>query len=418
MRSLLTRSSRSVMRYLSVVGLASVLICVGCRGEAAKPPAKKLPEVFYALPVTEKVTDYEEFTGYLAATKSIELRSRVSGYLDKVKFQDGAEVKAGDVLFEIDDRIYKANAANAEALLQQAKAKRDGLVSQFKRAEDLVRRDAISKEDAEVLQFQLAEAEAAVAAAEAKQQMAELDLTYTKITAPIDGLISNRRIDPGNLAKADDTVLANIVSLDKVFAYFDVNERTVLRLRRLMNEGHIDSAVESKLGIHASLADEEDFQHPGEIDFFDNQLDAATGTLRMRAVMDNQSRLLSPGLFVRIRFPIGAPRASLMVNEEALGADQGERFLYVVGSDDAVQYRRVKVGALRDGKRVIHEGISENDRVIVSGLQRVKPADKVIASPYKPASVASNGQTTKDTDSETPAVQATGVKSTSPGASR
>lgn len=365
-----------------------ILFGFGCKPPTAKPPEKKPPEVFTSLPSKQQVTEFEEFTGYTAAKQMIEIRSRVSGYLDAIKFVEGAEVKEGDLLFEIDDRIYKANAANAAALVNEAKAKRDGLTSQFKRAQDLLKRDAISAEDAEILQYQLAESAAAVTAAEAKKDMADLDVTYTKIKAPIDGVISNRRIDPGNLAKADDTILGMIVSQNPIYAYFDVNERTVLRLRRLIQQGRITSAVDAKLEVTASLTDEDDFQHKGYIDFMDNQLDMATGTLRVRAVMDNKSRFLSPGLFVRLRFPVGASQEALMVKEESLDFDQGERFLYVVDPSDVVQYRRVKVGVLRDGKREIKEGLSAQDRVIVTGLQRVKPGDKVIVKPYKEEAVA------------------------------
>lgn len=370
-----------------------LLLALGCKPPPAKPPEKKLPEVFVSAPSTQTVTEFEEFTGYVAAKEMIEIRARVSGYLDAMKFVEGAEVKKGDLLFEIDDRIYKANAANAAALVNEAKAKRDGLTSQFKRARDLLKRDAISAEEAEILQYQLAEAEAAVIAAEAKKDLADLDMTYTKIEAQISGAISNRRIDPGNLVKADDTILGTIILQDPIYAYFDVNERTVLRLRRLIQQGRITSAMEAKLEVFASLTDEEDFSHKGKIDFMDNQLDPATGTLRIRAELDNQDRLLSPGLFVRLRFPVGAAQEALMVKEEALGADQGERYVYVVDPEDKVQYRRVKVGVLRDGKREIREGINATDRVIITGLQRVKPGDQVIAQPYKEENVASSEAT-------------------------
>lgn len=373
-----------------------MLLAPGCKPRVAKAPEKKPAEVFVSLPQTEQVTEYEEFTGYLAAKQMIEIRSRVSGYLDAVKFVEGAAVKEGDLLVEIDDRAYKANASNAAAMLNQAKAKRDGLISQYKRAQDLLKRDAISKEDAELLQYQLAESEAAVLAAQAKQELADLDVSYTKIRSPMDGVISNRRIDPGNLAKADDTVLAMLVSQDPIYAYFDVNERTVLRLRRLIQEGHITSAVESKLVVYASLADEDGFHHEGYIDFMDNQLDAATGTLRVRAVMKNKAGLLSPGLFVRLRFPVGGAQSALLIQEEALGADQGERFIYVVGDDNVVKYRRVKVGVLREGRRVIREGVAANERVIVTGLQRVKPGDKVSTKPYVAASVATSPKSVTD----------------------
>lgn len=374
-----------------------LLLSLGCETQTNEkptekaPPGKPLPEVEVELPCAQKVTEYEYFNGYLAAKEMIEIRARVSGYLlHPIKFVEGSEVKKGDLLFEIDDRIYKANAANAAAMVNEAKARRDGLTSQYKRADDLLKRNAISTQEAEILQFQLAEAEAAVTAAEAKKELADLDVSYTKIEAKIDGVIGNRRIDPGNLVKADETILGTIILQDPIYAYFDVNERTVLKLRRLIQQGRITSAMESKLEVSASLTDEEDFSHKGEIDFMDNQLDPATGTLRIRAVLENDDRLFSPGLFVRLRFPVSAEHEALMVKEEALGADQGERYVYVVDAEDKVQYRRVKVGVLQDGEREIREGIAATDRVIINGLQRVKPKDKVIVKPYKKENVTSS----------------------------
>jgi hypothetical protein len=199
--------------------------------------------------------------------------------------------------------------------------------------------------------------------------------------APLSGRISNRRVDPGNLVKADDTMLATIVSLDPIYVYFDVNERTVLRLRRLIQEGRIGSTDDSKIEVQVSLADEDDFEHRGIINFFDNQIDPNTGTQRVRAAIDNADRLLSPGLFIRLRFPVGAPHKALLVQEESLSTDQGQRFLYVINDKDEVVYRRVKVGLLVNGRRVIEEGLQPGERVVLSGLQRIRPGDKVTVKP-------------------------------------
>lgn len=375
--SLRRRTTQGIVSSFALLSL--LLIAAGCSTSKAdnKPKEKPLPEVFAAHPRKEKVGEFEEFTGYLAAVEAVEVRARVSGYLDDFLFVEGSEVKKDDLLFKIDDRIYKAQADNAAAMLKQAIAKRDGLQAQFNRADELRKRKAISEQEAEVLQYQLEEAIAAVAAAEAMVESANLDLSYTRVTAPITGVIGNRRIDRGNLVKADDTLLATIVAQDPIYAYFDVNERTVLRLRRIFKGGQISASEGGKLKVFAALADEEEFTHEGEIDFVDNQLDPATGTLRVRATLRNPDRLLSPGLFVRLQFPIGEPQDSLLVPEEALGADQGERYLLVIDEKDAVQYRRVKVGPLRDGYRVIREGLEESERVIVKGLQRVRPGDQV-----------------------------------------
>jgi RND family efflux transporter MFP subunit len=364
--------------YAVVVALAG-LCSAGCEKVAAKPPPKKPAEVFVAQPTSETVTEFQEFTGRTTAVNTVEIRSRVSGYLQQVFFHDGADVKPGQVLFVIDDRSYTATAANAVAMVEQAKARRDSLINQDRRLRDLRRSNAVSEEQYETIAFQRVEADAAVTAAEAQKQLADLNVTYTRITAPLGGIISNRRVDPGNLVKSDDTILATIVSIDPIYAYFDVNERTVLRLRRLIQEGQIESAEDARVVVQVSLADEEDFQHRGTIDFLDNQIDPNTGTQRVRAVINNPDRLLSPGLFVRLRFPVGAPHQALLVKEEALGTDQGQRFLYVVNDKDEIEYRRVKVGMLTHGRRVIEDGLKANERVVVNGLQRVRPGDKVTA---------------------------------------
>jgi multidrug efflux system membrane fusion protein len=376
---------------LVALGAVAIAGLSGCKETQAKPPPKKPPEVFISLPTVDTVTEYEEFTGRTSAVYTVDVRSRVSGYLDQVLFKDGSDVKQGQLLSLIDDRSYKAQADSAAAMLAQAIARRDNLAHQDRRARELRNSKAVSEEQYEIIAFQRAEADAAVANAEAQQELAQLNLTYTRITAPISGTISNRRIDPGNLIKADDTVLATIVSLDPIYVYFDVNERTVLRLRRLIQEGRIQSAAESRVDVQVSLADEDEFQHRGTINFLDNQVDPNTGTLRVRAAIDNADRLLSPGLFVRLRFPVGAPHKALLVQEEALGTDQGQRFLYVVNDKNEVAYRRVKVGMLANGRRVIDEGLQPQDRVIVNGLQRVRPGDKVTIKMSEAISPASPG---------------------------
>jgi len=374
-------SKSSVLRWLGSAAPAAVALLAaglaGCHPAAIKPPLKKPAEVFVAPPTSETVTEYQEFTGRTMAVNTVEIRSRVSGYLDQVLFHDGADVKQGQLLCVIDDRSYKATAANAAAMVAQAVARQGSLVNQDRRSRDLRRTNAVSEEQYEMIAFQRSEADAAVTAAEAQKQLADLNVTYTRVTAPLGGVISNRRVDPGNLVKADETLLATIVSLDPIYAYFDVNERTVLRLRRLIQEGQIESADEAKVVVQVALADEEGFRHRGTIDFLDNQIDPNTGTQRVRAVIANSHRLLSPGLFVRLRFPVGPPHTALLVQEEALGTDQGQRFLYVVNDKDEVAYRRVQVGMLTQGKRVIEDGLKPGERVVVNGLQRVRPGDKV-----------------------------------------
>jgi RND family efflux transporter MFP subunit len=349
----------------------------GCSRQPPATAPSKLPEVVVETPSTRSVTEFEDFTGRTESVRSVELRARVTGYLEKVNFKDGADVNMGDVLMEIDPRTYKAEVDRAKAVVAQSRAHLERLNSEAQRALKLQRQHAMSQEEADRVTADRAEAEAAVASALATQSLAELNLGFTTIKAPFAGRISRRLIDPGNLVKADDTPLTTLVALDPLYAYFDVDERTLLRLRRLVAEGKIKSARETEAPVLVGLADEEGFSLTGSVNFVDNKVDANTGTLRARAVLNNSKRMLSPGLFVRIRLPIGSPKPALLVPEEAVGSDQGQKYLFVLNKDDEIVYRRVKVGLLEDGLRVIESGIDAKDRVVVSGLQRVRPGVKV-----------------------------------------
>lgn len=372
---------------------AAALVClglslIGCQHETAKPPPPPPPEVMVSVPVEESVTEFEEVTGRTWATDTIEVRSRVSGYLDKVYFRDGGAIQAGEVLFEIDQRPYKAELAKATASVKQAEAHLERLVRQEARMKKLLPSKAITTDEYESITFELAEAQATLAAAKASEELAVLNLGYTRVTSRISGTIGRRLVDPGNLVKADDTPLATLVSINPIYAYFDLDERTVLRMRRLMQEGKVKSPLEAEIPAEVAVADDPEFTMKGTINFIDNQLDGSTGTLRGRAIIHNQEGLLSPGLFVRLRVPIGEPHPAILIREEALGSDQGQRFVYVIEKtkdektgtvDDVVKYRRVKIGMLIGGRRVIEEGLKPDERVIVTGLQRVRPGAKVQA---------------------------------------
>lgn len=372
-------SVRQQLRFgiLCGVTLLATAAFSGCQHEPPPPPPAKPPEVFVAYPTQETVTDFEEFTGRTVAVNLVEIRARVTGYLEKTFFKDGSEVKEGDLLFEIDRRTYQAELDRNIALVAQYQARVDRLKRQVARGQKLVVNKAISEEEFDQMRFDEAEAEATLAQARASTDLAKLNLGFTRITSPISGRISRRLADPGNLIQADTTPLATIVSLDPIYVYFDVDERTVLRVRRLIREGQIQSARDSRVTVQLALADEETYSLSGIINFIDNQIDANTGTLRVRAVIDNPRLLLSPGLFVRLRYPIGEPHQALLVREESLGTDQGQRFVYVVNEKDEVAYRRVEVGLLTSGRRVIETGLESGERVIVSGLQRVRPGTKV-----------------------------------------
>lgn len=364
---------------MALLGCAAL---AGCERAQPRLAAPKPQVVIFSQPVSDYVTDYEDFTGRTEAVFTVEIRARVSGYLDKVNFKDGDEVKEGDLLFEIDPRPYKAELNRMEASVAQSEARRKRLDADFRRASNLYNRGNVSREDFDKVAGDHSEAEAAVGVARAIFDLAKLNITFTRITAPISGRLSRRLVDPGNLVKADETSLTTIVSLDPLYVYFDVDERTMLRYRRLVNEGKVKSRTVAEVPILIGLSDEEGFPHKGVIDFSDNKVDPGTGTLRVRAKLDNpKPRVFSPGLFTRVRLPVGAPRKSLMIAEQAIGTDQGRKFLYLVNDKNEVVYRPVKVGKLDSGMRVIENGLAPGDRVVVTGLQRIRPGAKVDPKP-------------------------------------
>ncbi|GAC1449826.1 MAG: efflux RND transporter periplasmic adaptor subunit [Isosphaeraceae bacterium] len=364
-----------------IAALFASVVAVGCDlapNKPARETPKAAPVVIVSQPVSEYVTDYEDFTGRTEAVHSVEIRARVSGYLDKVNFKDGDEVKEGDILFEIDPRPYKGELDRVEATLAQSEAHQKRLDADYRRAQNLFSRGNISREEFDTFSGDRTAAAASVGVARASFDLARLNMKFTKINAPISGRLSRRLVDPGNLVKNDETPLTTIVSLDPIHVYFDVDERTMLRYRRLVNEGKVKSRTEAEIPVLVGLSDEEGYPHRGTIDFSDNKVDPGTGTLRVRARLQNpKPRVFSPGLFTRVRLPVGNPRRSILIDEQAMGTDQGQKFLYVVNDKDEVVYRPVKVGRLVGGKRVIQEGLSPGERVVVSGLQRIRNHLKV-----------------------------------------
>ncbi|HLJ92995.1 MAG TPA: efflux RND transporter periplasmic adaptor subunit [Gemmataceae bacterium] len=362
------------MRYLILLLLGGPAM-VGCGPAPAQQPSAvpPPPEVLASLPVTREITDYVDFPGRIEAVNSIDVRARVTGYLDKVYFQEGADVKQGDLLFEIDPRPYKADLARAEGNIVQCEGRLRRMEADYQRAADLLPKHAIGREDFDRIAGDRTEAVGALAVAKAQRDMAELNVGFTQVRAPLSGRISRRYLDPGNLVKADETTLTTIVSLDPIYAYFDADERTTLRLQRLVRTQKIRWSLDAGLPVLLGLADEEGFPRKGTINFADNRLDPDTGTWRLRALCANSDFALSPGMFVRMRAPVGEQYRATLISEQALGTDQGQKFVYVVNEKNKVEYRRVKVGALHGGLRVIIENLSATEKVVVSGLQRVRP---------------------------------------------
>jgi len=363
-------------KLLIALGFGFVFL-IGCQQKPPEKPKVKLPQVFIESPVTSQVTDFEEYTGRLAAVKSVDVRARVSGYLDKVQFADGADIDDEAPLFQIDPRPFDAALKQAEATVNQMQIRLGRMKRQEERLGRLSDQKITTAEDLEMIKSQREETDAELQAAQANVDLAKLNLEFTEIRSPFAGRISRRLVDAGNLVKADDTLLATIVSLDPIDAYFDIDERTVLQIRRLMVDGKISVEDGKTMTVQLALADEDEFTLTGKVDFQDNQLSATTGTLRLRAQVDNPRKLLAPGMFVRVRLPIGQPHDAVMISEEALGSDQGHRFVYVVDANDDVEYRRIQVGRVDGKQRIVNDGLSTADRVIVKGLQRVRPHLKV-----------------------------------------
>lgn len=376
----------------------------GCQKTKAAPPAPKPPEVQFVTPIMRTVTEHEEFSGRTWSPKMIEIRARVKGYLKEVRFKDGADVKAGDVLVQVDPEPYQAELDRTKATVEQVQSKVKQTASQLKRAERLRASSSISMEEFENFRFAAEDAAAAVAVAKANETAAQLNLDFTTVKSPIDGRIGRRLVDPGNLVKEDDTHLATIVSLNPIHAYFDFDERSIVRMRRLVEEGKLKSAPDRTRPIQISLAGEDRTTLTGMIDWVDNQIDIGTGTLRSRVEIQNPDNLLSPGMFVRLRVPIGPEQQSILIPEVALGTDQGHRFVYVVekatvnGEEKEIAvYRRVDVGWLEGQMRVIEKGLSMGDRVIVTGLQRVRPKAPVAAKLRTEPLVDNGSATGKET---------------------
>ncbi|HEY0863319.1 MAG TPA: efflux RND transporter periplasmic adaptor subunit [Lacunisphaera sp.] len=350
--------------------------------QASAPVAPPAPKVTVAPVEQQLVTDYEELTGHVDAMETVELRARVSGHLDTVHFQAGQLVNKGDVLFTIDPRWYRAQFDLASARAEVA-------TREAARAEKLLAAAAISSEEAESRRAAAAEARAAL-------ETARLDLEHTEVRAPITGRISRAFVTPGNLvagSPGNATLLTTIVTVGDAYVYADLDEATLLKFNRLAREGRILTR-KGRIPVDLQLADESDYPRHGYLESTDNRVNPATGSLAVRLVFPNDDNALLPGLFARVRVPVSAPTSALLISERAIGTDQSQKFVLAVGPDNTVAYRTVKLGPVIDGKRVVREGLSPGETVIVNGLQRVRPGMTVapelqaLAATPAPASTA------------------------------
>ena len=362
---------------LGVVTVSLAALSLNRRADENAPAAPPLQTVTVA-PVPEReISEWDEFTGRLEAVDQVEIRPRVSGYIKRVTFTEGREVKKGEVLFEIDPRPYQAELARAEAELERAKSAAALAASDVQRAQTLVKAQAISREEYDSRTSAEAQGGAGVKAAEAAVQTARLNLEWTRVRSPINGRVSNALVTSGNLVEAGPpaTLLTTVVSLDPMYVYFDSDEQTYLRYAGRARHG--SNWRTAKLPVYLGLANEDGFPHEGQLDFVDNQIDPNTGTIRTRAVFSNSSRALTPGLFARVKLVGDHKRKALLVRDAAIGTDQDRKFVLVVGQGDTLAYRPVVPGRLVDGLRIIDSGLQPGEHVVVNGLMRVRPGMKV-----------------------------------------
>ncbi|MBI3795977.1 MAG: efflux RND transporter periplasmic adaptor subunit [Deltaproteobacteria bacterium] len=329
-------------------------------------------------PVEREITDYYEYTGRTAAVEAVEVRARVSGYLVKVNFREGAVVNKGDLLFQIDPWPFQAVLDEAKGQVAQWEAKLARAEADVARDERLLPKGAASQKDLDQAVADRGEARAAIQSARGAVDRAALDLEFTHVMAPISGRISRHLIDEGNLVTMNSTLLTTIVSTDPMYAYFDVDERAVLDVRQLIREGKARNARNSEeVTVLLGLANETGFPHQGTINFLDNQVNPQTGTLRLRGVFpnpnDNKLEVLLPGYFARVRLLIGRSHRALLVTDRAIDTDQGQKIVYVVNDKNEVISRPISLGTLHDGLRVIEEGVKPSERIIVNGLLQVRP---------------------------------------------
>jgi membrane fusion protein, multidrug efflux system len=357
--------------------LASAVVnAAACATPTAQQTAPPPPQVTVAEALDREVTEWDEFTGRLEAVDTVAIRPRVSGYVSNVTFTEGAVVRRGQMLFQIDLRPFEAEVDRLRAELTRARATVRRAASELSRAERLRAENAISHEEHERRAAFQEESAAQLAAVEAALRAAELNLEFTRITSPINGRAGRAIVTEGNLVSSgpgEATLLTTVVSLDPIYAYFDADEQIFLRYQKIAGA----QASKGTLPIRMALGPDEGFPRDGKLDFIDNQLNPETGTIRGRAVFRNPKGELTPGLFVRLRLAGGGRYRAALIQDRAVGTDLGKKFVYVVGADDAIEYRTITLGPIVDGLRVVRSGLTAGDRVVVNGLQRVRPGVKV-----------------------------------------
>jgi RND family efflux transporter MFP subunit len=365
------------VKAFPLVSLFAVVVAIatGCqRNSIQTKPA--LPTVTVATVEQKDVVERDEFTGRIEPVESVEIRPRVSGYIQEVKFQSGQLVKKGDLLFQIDPRWHQAAFEQRQAEFQQAKVRFENARREADRTPRLLTNNAISLEESDARQSRFEEAKGGMLAAQAALDSAKLDLDYTQVRAPIDGRVSRALLTEGNYVNGvagAATMLTTIVSVDPVYVYADMDENSLLKFNALAREKKLEANGDGRIPVELQLADEEDFSHQGYIESFDNRLNSDTGSILLRAVFPNGDGRIVPGLFARIRVPLSDRHPAVLVEERAIGTDQAQKFVLTLTSTNTVAYRQVQLGPSVEGRRIVRSGLQPSEKIVVNGLQRVRP---------------------------------------------
>jgi RND family efflux transporter MFP subunit len=359
---------------LSILWAAALAGGCGKAGDSAQAPPP--PQVSVAEVLQKKVKDWDEFTGRFQAVETVEIRPRVSGYIDKVAFKEGTLVKSGDLLFVIDPRPYQADYDRAAADLKRYKTALDLARIESVRVQRLRESGAVSQEELDERTSTVAQAEANVAGAQAAVEAAQLNLTFTRVTSPINGRVSRAEVTRGNLVTGGNnggTLLSSVVSIDPIYLYFDSDELAYLRYTQMARQSEPASSRDARDPVQVGLANEEGFPHSGYVDFLDNQLNPQTGTIRARAVLDNKDGQFTPGLFARVQLLGSGEYTAILIEDRAVNTDQSQKYVLALSPDNKVEYRKVTLGRIIGGLRVVREGLKPGDVIVVNGAQRVHP---------------------------------------------
>ena len=373
-------SARKLLRQACGTAFAVCILSTGCK-ESTQAPAPAPPPVTVATPIHKDMVEWDEYTGRTEAIESVDVRPRVSGYIDQISFKDGQLVKPGDVLFAIDPRPYQDVLDQDKANLQSADAQRQLRVANFARAQRLFQNNVTAKEEYDTSVAQRNQAEAEFAQARASVNSAALNVEFTEVKSPIQGRISRQLVTRGNLVQADSTVLTKVVSVDPIYAYFNVDQRTVQKYYNQIQGAQLQDPRVSAVPVYLQLEGETGFPHEGIIDFVDNTYNASTGTLQIRGRFKNDDAYLYPDAFVRIRIAGTPKHDAILITDRAVGTDQGQKFVLLVDDNGVVQVRPVELGPVVDGLRVVRNGLGPNDRVIINGLLNARPGSKVTVQP-------------------------------------